>query len=56
MFIRLCEFHKTAEKSLKWNQSDVCSLFVYCHYVMKQEGKEQEYWQIAEFDEETIAT
>lgn len=49
MFVRLCEFHKNAENSLKWNQSDVCSLFVYCHYIMKQGERDTGYWEITKF-------
>ena len=52
MFIRLCEFHKNAQKSLKWNQSDICSLFVYCHYIMKQDKNDNDYWNIGFFEDE----
>lgn len=44
IFVRLCEYHLYEEKILKWNQSNIGGLFVYCQNITSERHKGSEFW------------
>jgi len=44
IFVRLCEYHLYEEKILKWNQSNIGGLFVYCQNILAEKGQNGSFW------------
>lgn len=48
IFTRLCEYHLYQEKTLKWNQSNLGGLFVYCQNIIASTAP-SDFWELPPF-------
>lgn len=49
IFVRLCEYHLYEEKILKWNQSNMGGLFVYCQNILAEKHRSSALWLLPQY-------
>ena len=52
IFTRLCEYHLYEEKILRWNQSNLGGLFVYCQNILSDKNP-RGFWELPLFSKGT---